>query len=281
MEPEPGAGLAEEPLDLASEEWQQQQSQQPQSQPQPAKKKPNRTQRLRQKKIDRIEELDKEADNEIRGLPAGVEPPSLSAEDCTAIRSRFGFLPPNMISVAARDPVSGTPLAIELYPLKRCDPEEEGGRDSRRRGYAGLVQPWPTTFWLMDEALSVRLSKLELKGWVDRLERRLNDGDEEMLRRADEVHDLYGARRWGQLTDDDRALCEERKWRSALRDVGVAGMKHSRAVKCLHAQYGFFLGTRTLPGVDGQVGKWSEVGEWIHDLLERNMDEVEEDGETS
>jgi hypothetical protein len=241
----------------------------------PSKKKPNRTQRLRQKKIDRIEELQAGADNEIRGLPAGVEPPSLSVEDCAAIRSRFGFLPPNMISVAARDSVTGIPTVIELYPLKRCDPEEEQ-RDSRRRGYAGLVQPWPTTFWLMDEALSVRLSKLELKGWVERLERRLNESDEEALQRADAVHDLYGRRRWEQLTDADRALCEERKWRPALRDVGVAGMKHSRAVKCLHAQYGFYLGTRTLAGVDGLFGKWSEVGEWIHDLLERNVDEMEE-----
>ena len=38
------------------------------------------------------------------------------------------------------------------------------------------------------------------------------------------------------------AFCQARGWRKALRDVGVAGTRSARALKCLHAQYGFHLG---------------------------------------
>ena len=246
----------------------------------------NRTQRLRAKKVERIleaaasasgEEAGSSSSTSVRGLPDGVEAEELSASDASAIRARLGFVPTNMLRVAARDPETTAPLVIELYPLKRCDAEEEA-RKSRRRGYAGRVQPWPTTFWLVDAALSTRLSKLELKGWVGNLERRLNDGDPDVLARADAVHDLAGQRRWEALTEADRALCDERGWRDALRGVGVAGMKQPRAIKCLHANYGFYLGTRDRAGLDGVVGKWSIVGEWIRDLLDAGRDADDDDG---
>lgn len=239
----------------------------------------NRTHRLRAKKQERIAEAAARGGEVLGALPAGVAFCALSEADASAIRGRLGFVPTNLVEVPARD-AAGAPRVLRIYPLKRCGAEDEK-RKSRRRGFAGRVQPWPTTYWLVDAALSDRLSRLELKGWVGRLERRLRRSDGATIDRADKVHALAGAQRWAQLTDADRALATDRGWEKALRDVGVAGMKHSRAVKCLHACYAFHLGTRDLPGVDGIVGNWSPIGDWIHDLLDRRVDERDDDDDAS
>ena len=91
--------------------------------------------------------------------------PALAAGDAAAIAARLGFVPTNLLRVAARDG-AGSPRVLELYPLRRSDP---GGRRRPAKG----VQPWPTTFWLVDGALSDRLAALERRGHVGRLERRL------------------------------------------------------------------------------------------------------------
>ena len=235
----------------------------------------SRTKRSRAEKKARVEAGMAAAESdEILGLPDGVDAPTLLPGDATRIRARLGFLPSNLVSIPSRG-ADGAPTVVELYPLKRCD-AAEADRKSRRRGFAGAVSPWPTTFWLIDDALAARLSKLELRGWVGRLERRL-DGDAAAAARADAAHALAGERRWAALTPADAALAAARSWEPALRAVGVAGTKSARAVKCLHAAYGFYLGTRSAPGVGGVSGAWSPVGEWIHDLLERRVDDDDGD----
>eukprot|EP00541_Cyclophora_tenuis_P002174 CAMPEP_0116552342 /NCGR_PEP_ID=MMETSP0397-20121206/6436_1 /TAXON_ID=216820 /ORGANISM="Cyclophora tenuis, Strain ECT3854" /LENGTH=101 /DNA_ID=CAMNT_0004077287 /DNA_START=1 /DNA_END=306 /DNA_ORIENTATION=- len=71
------------------------------------------------------------------------------------------------------------------------------------------------------------------------------------------AHRAYGETRWNLLTDDDRSLMEERKWQRALSsERGVSGIRHSRAVKCLHAHLAHFLSGEA-GSAHNIVGKWT------------------------
>ena len=50
-----------------------------------------------------------------------------------------------------------------------------------------------------------------------------------------------------------------------MRDVGIAGIKSARKVKCLHAQYAHYIGAAMV----------SPVGRWIGELLDDGMDSKE------
>ena len=109
----------------------------------------------------------------------------------------------------------------------------------------------------MDELLSARIAALEAKGWVGRLERRLNadpNGEE-----AEAAHAAAGTERWAALTESDRQLAEERGWQKALRDVGIAGIQSPRKVKCASTR-----STRRHIG----ASVVSPVGRWIGELLD-------------
>ena len=218
-----------------------------------ASKSRSRTKRQRKQKALRIE-----AGTNLPlvwALPDGVAPPELDQDVAKVIRARLGFVPTNLLRVHTCD---ARPAVLELYPLRRQPVEE---RAPRRRGASGPVQPWPTTYWFVDESLSARIAALEARGWVGRLERRLN-GDEEALRAAEAAHAAAGLERWAALTAEDRVLAESRGWQKALRDVGIAGIKSARKVKCLHAQYAHFIGAAVV----------SPVGRWIGELLDDGMD---------
>ena len=221
-----------------------------------ASKSRSRTKRQRKQKALRIE-----AGTNLPlvwALPDGMEPPELSEDVAAVIRARLGFVPTNLLRVHACD---ARPAVLELYPLKRQPVEE---RAPRRRGAAGPVQPWPTTYWFVDESLSARIAALEARGWVGRLERRLN-ADPNALQEAEAAHAAAGMERWAVLTESDRQLAEERGWQKALRDVGIAGIQSPRKVKCLHAQYAHFIGAAVV----------SPVGRWIGELLDDGMDSKE------
>jgi hypothetical protein len=194
----------------------------------------------------------------VWALPEGLAPPELAPAVEAAIRARLGFVPTNLLKVHTDE---DRPAVLEVYPLKRQPVE---ARAPRRRGASGPVQPWPTTYWFVDEILHVRIAALEARGWVGRLERRL-DGDAEALDAAERAHVAAGRERWAALTAGDRDLAEARGWAKALRDVGIAGMRSPRKVKCLHAQYAHFIGAQVV----------SPVGGWIRELLDAGMDAKE------
>ena len=58
---------------------------------------------------------------------------------------------------------------------------------------------------------------------------------------------------WGLLSEAEADLVEARGWSGVLRSVGVAGLRDPTTVKCLHAHYAHWLGTRENP-----------VGAWVH-----------------
>ena len=94
--------------------------------------------------------------------------------------------------------------------------------------------PMPTRYWLVDRALSVRVSRLESTGGVRAAER---DIDRAELLAA---HEQYARER-------DAALAEDH---TGPRPTGGVGGTRA-GVKCLHAHYAFHLA-----GGDDPVGRW-------------------------
>ena len=124
-----------------------------------ASKSRSRTKRQRKQKALRIE-----AGTNLPlvwALPDGVSPPQLDEDVAAVIRARLGFVPTNLLRVHT---IEQRPAVLELYPLRRQPVEE---RAPRRRGASGPIQPWPTTFWFVDESLSARIAALEARGSAD------------------------------------------------------------------------------------------------------------------
>jgi uncharacterized protein len=96
--------------------------------------------------------------------------------------------------------------------------------------------PMPTRYWLVDPALSTRVSRLEASGGVRAAEAAV---DTDALQAA---HDRYAHERDVALPPDHRGPAPH---------GGVGGTR--RGVKCLHAHYAYFLA-----GGDDPVGQWVE-----------------------
>ena len=96
----------------------------------------------------------------------------LSLVTIKSVVEQLGYHPYNLIDVVL-DPLSSKPhpLVATLYPLNAND---VGGRYAKKRGR----KPFPTTMWIVSRDLYCRISKLEDKGWVQKLQRRLNEGQE-------------------------------------------------------------------------------------------------------
>jgi uncharacterized protein len=125
------------------------------------------------------------------------------ADDGDIVARQLGRRP-QPFTVVARCP-GGRPVAIRQEP------------------WTAAGDPFPTTFWLTCPALVAAVGQLESAGGVAGLERRLAD-DGELAAAFDE-----GRRRQVALRPD-------------LGDLGIAGTRHPRAVKCLHAHAAFALG---------------------------------------
>lgn len=141
--------------------------------------------------------------------------PTPTDEDVAALTELLGRPPRAAFAVVVRDE-TGRPVVIRNAP--RLD---DG-------------TPMPTRYWLVDRALSVRISRLESAGGVRQAE---HDVDANELRAA---HEQYARERDADLALDD----------AGPRPVGgVAGTR--TGVKCLHAHYAFHLA-----GGDDPVGRW-------------------------
>ena len=138
-----------------------------------ASKSRSRTKRQRKQKALRIE-----AGTHLPlvwALPDGVAAPELADNVAAVIRARLGFVPTNLLRVHT---IEQRPAVLELYPLKRQPVEE---RAPRRRGAAGPVQPWPTTYWFVDELLSARIAALEAQRLTTKLDPNLSALDVDQI----------------------------------------------------------------------------------------------------
>jgi uncharacterized protein len=173
-----------------------------------------------------------------------------------ALRAQLGYVPPNLIDVAAFNPRTGAPAVARLYPLK-ADPHAHKAKERT------TAEPFPTMFWLTCPELSARVSQLEAVRWVEKLQERVNSRDEYRETVAAQ-HAAYAEARWALLTPADEALALARRWEGALRKKGIAGLNKFDRVKCLHAHYAHYLGS----------GGKNLVGQWVDDLLQQQDEAV-------
>ncbi|MEM8781295.1 MAG: DUF501 domain-containing protein [Planctomycetota bacterium] len=124
-------------------------------------------------------------------------------------------------------------------------------------GVDGKGEPFPTLYWLCDEALRRAVADLERCGWIKRLEEKAR-ADAAFAAALAADHRRYAAARWAMLDKDQRAACEGRGWGAALRDRGVGGVADFTKVKCLHAHVAHALADRASDSeVVNAVGAWA------------------------
>jgi Protein of unknown function (DUF501) len=92
------------------------------------------------------------------GPPAGV-----SEADIVAIATQLGYIPHNLVAVAARGS-TGQPAVLLLHPL--------AAPVCTRRNDVQL-QPFPTIYWLCCPQMKCDVSRLEVQGLVQQFEARL------------------------------------------------------------------------------------------------------------
>lgn len=158
----------------------------------------------------------------------------LSLVTIKSVVKQLGYHPYNLIDVVL-DPLSSTPhpLVATLYPLNAND---VGGRYAKKRGR----KPFPTTLWIVSRDLYCRISKLEDKGWVQKLQRRLTEGREgtSITPNFDHV-----------VNDDTRDASDSASTSSKLKDGSSSGSSSSSSndgmrwkdqMRRAHEQYAAF-----------------------------------------
>lgn len=168
-------------------------------------------------------------------------------KDKEALRRWIGREPRPVLAVAYRGD-DGAPWVVVNDPL----PKNNDGR----------FFPFPTLFWLAWPPVVQAIDRLESAGWIGRLRENIfdDDGDEstDRRRRLRNAH-KETARLRLQLVDP-QALnrvkqCAPDQYR-VLAETGVAGMRHTDGVKCLHAHYADYLGRpRSVPAAVNPIGE--------------------------
>lgn len=198
--------------------------------------------------------------------------------DKAALISQLGYLPGNLVRVVTRsEDVSqiikqnndaNLPVVVQLYPIAIRE-ESEGGKNGKRyksrkrqriddtsNEESTLIEPFPTMLWLTNPLLRIIISRLEVNGYGTELEKRLAENPDHFSSMKC-AHDAYGRARYQMLTPSDASLLQAKNWISAVDcSRGVAGIRHARAVKCLHAHAAHYLSG--MEGWDSNVvGKWA------------------------
>jgi len=147
-----------------------------------------------------------------------------SATDLAYLRLALGREPVGVRFIAARDK-AGQAQVIVNHPLQNGIPQ-------------------PTTFWLVDGALTALLATLEFHGGVKAAEAWLAQDPARAARYAQE-NKLYAAYRWSLLSADEQAQLAGTPQEKVLKESGIGGMKKNKhltvAVKCLHLQMAWAL----------------------------------------
>lgn len=173
---------------------------------------------------------------------------SLQITDVNMAIENLGYIPYNIIEIGSKD-YDGRPTVLILYALNK--------NDRKRRNYLEQ-RPFPTMAWMCCPNLKAVISRLEVVGWIQKLQERLYSSPEylEQMRNA---HLQYAHERWSAISEEDKMVIESnRGWIESLRDVGIAGIKDFSRVKCLHCHYAHFL-ARPQHG--------NLIGEWVHQIL--------------
>ncbi|MFK7828463.1 MAG: DUF501 domain-containing protein [Congregibacter sp.] len=145
---------------------------------------------------------------------------SVDAATLELITQRLGRSPRGLREVAVWD-ARGEPMVIRV---------------------ASLVdfKPFPTLFWLIDPALSLRIDREEATGTIAQLQSRV-DEDAELLAAMTADHARHIALRESYVPDADRRFLEEKRQWSALAERGIGGIADRQRIRCLHTWYAAHL----------------------------------------
>lgn len=179
--------------------------------------------------------------------------PLLTIDDAKILTSQLGYMPYNIIDIAARG-TDGVPTVAFLYGLfqeKSCSTLSTKPK-----------KPFPTIFWLTCQELKTRISKLEDEGHITLFQEKLN-GDPEAIDMMQRAHELYIAERRDNLTPEDIAYVNGEKWGEHYHTCGIAGIVNFRSVKCLHCHAAHYLAR---PEHNNCIGRWTV------ELLEDNKE---------
>ena len=168
--------------------------------------------------------------------PAIGKRSEVGPEDLKIIARQLGREPRGLLRVARRCP-AGHPQVLQVYPLME--------------NKAGLLEPFPTIFWLSCPRLVRQIAKLEHQGLICKLEA-LIQADERLGARYASDHLAYQRERWSLLTEHDKLLVRrDPRWWAAFWERGIGGLGELGRVKCLHLHYAHHL------------ARCNVIGEWI------------------
>ncbi len=154
-------------------------------------------------------------------------------QDREILAQQLGRKPRNLVRVEKRCS-AGYPQVITTAPLLEAKSEP------------GI---FPTTYWLTCPELNYRISQLEDKGWIKRLEEKIA-ADEQLARAVDQAHQRYIQARL-ELIDEAKLqkLREEFSGQyKVLTESGVGGIVKGKGVKCLHTHYAHYLADKNPVG---------------------------------
>lgn len=143
---------------------------------------------------------------------------SPTQDDLTWITAQLGRTDATIQAIAARRP-DGRASVIVNHPLLR---------------QANRCVPFPTLYWLVCPNLSKAVSRLEMTGWIGKLEKRIAD-DPLLEAQVDADHTRYIAQRMSLLSEQDRHDATQHGFMQQLQTHGIAGIADRMRLKCLHA----------------------------------------------
>ncbi len=126
---------------------------------------------------------------------------------------------------------------------------------------ASLVEdkPFPTLFWLVDNALNYRIDQLEASGFIAELQAQI-DADPGLQQTMAEDHAAHIALRNSLMGEEDRARLQCLGLFDSLQQRGIGGIKKPHRIRCLHTWYAAHL---VAPNIIGQLvdAHWAADGE--------------------
>jgi len=197
-------------------------------------------------------------------------PTFASEEDKEIILDQLGYIPTNLVSVAARRG-TGSPLALKTYSLN-------GGASRRKAKALGDMTPFPSLYWLCCPIVGKAVADLERQGYVGILEQRLM-AEPGTLDNFIKSHEGYALERWSGLKPDHQQhILQYERMTEMVRYSGVAGTDFKpfapsddadhtpvkASIKCLHAHYAHYRSQIENKECDYPL---NIVGEWTHAIL--------------
>ena len=119
-------------------------------------------------------------------------------------------------------------------------------------------KPFPTLYWLVGEAICLRIDRLEAAGCIAALQEKV-DASESLQQAMRADHARHRLERDGFLSSEERAHLAAQGMLSALDARGIGGIAEPSRIRCLHTWYAAHLVTpNTIGGLVDELLAESE-----------------------